>query len=41
MNICTTEQLLLIGAALPEMSAQEKAIDMLVDLAKKDQVIRL
>ncbi|XP_029036697.2 dynactin subunit 1 isoform X2 [Osmia bicornis bicornis] len=38
LNVCTTEMLLKAGAAYPEMAAQEKALDALIDLAKRDQL---
>ncbi|XP_076395255.1 dynactin subunit 1 isoform X2 [Megachile rotundata] len=38
LNVCTPEMLLKAGAAYPEMAAQEKSLDCLIDLAKKDQL---
>lgn len=38
LNVCTTEMLLKAGAVYPEMAAQEKALDALIDLAKRDQL---
>ncbi|XP_015594869.1 dynactin subunit 1 isoform X2 [Cephus cinctus] len=38
LNICNPEILLKVGAAYPEMAAQEKALDSLIELAKRDQL---
>ncbi|XP_057330614.1 dynactin subunit 1 isoform X2 [Microplitis mediator] len=38
LNVCSPETLLKVGAAYPEMVAQEKAVDSLIYLAKKDQL---
>ncbi|XP_017892569.1 dynactin subunit 1 isoform X2 [Ceratina calcarata] len=38
LNVCSTEMLLKAGAAYPEMAAQEKSLDSLIDLAKRDQL---
>ncbi|XP_044598669.1 dynactin subunit 1-like isoform X2 [Cotesia glomerata] len=38
LNVCSPEILLKVGAAYPEMLAQEKAVDSLIYLAKKDQL---
>ncbi|XP_011298057.1 dynactin subunit 1 isoform X2 [Fopius arisanus] len=38
LNICSPETLLKVGAAYPEMAAQEKSLDFLIQLAKKDQL---
>ncbi|XP_076758438.1 dynactin subunit 1 isoform X1 [Xylocopa sonorina] len=38
LNVCSPEMLLKAGAAYPEMAAQEKSLDSLIDLAKKDQL---
>lgn len=38
LHICSPEILLKVGAAYPEMAAQEKSLDSLIQLAKKDQL---
>lgn len=38
LNVCNPEALLKIGAAFPEMVAQEKSVDSLIELAKRDQL---
>ncbi|XP_015111806.1 dynactin subunit 1 isoform X2 [Diachasma alloeum] len=38
LNVCSPEILLKVGAAYPEMAAQEKSLDFLIQLAKKDQL---
>ncbi|KAL0129480.1 hypothetical protein PUN28_001629 [Cardiocondyla obscurior] len=38
LNSCTSEMLLKAGAAYPEMAAQEKSLDSLIELAKRDQL---
>ncbi|KAG9428365.1 dynactin subunit 1 isoform X1 [Apis mellifera carnica] len=38
LNVCSPEMLLKTGAVYPEMAAQEKSLDFLIDLAKKDQL---
>lgn len=38
MNTCKPEVLLRIGAAFPEMAAQEKIIDGFMELIKRDQL---
>ncbi|XP_015433169.1 PREDICTED: dynactin subunit 1 isoform X1 [Dufourea novaeangliae] len=38
LSVCTPEMLLKAGAAYPEMAAQEKSLDFLIDLAKRDQL---
>ncbi|CAG9772136.1 unnamed protein product [Ceutorhynchus assimilis] len=38
LNTCKPEALLKVGAAFPEMAAQEKVIDGFVDLVKRDQL---
>lgn len=38
LNVCHPEILLKVGGAYPEMAAQEKSIDSLIDLAKRDQL---
>ncbi|KOC59213.1 Dynactin subunit 1 [Habropoda laboriosa] len=38
LSVCTSEMLLKVGAAFPEMAAQEKSLDALIDLAKRDQL---
>ncbi|XP_017758177.1 PREDICTED: dynactin subunit 1 isoform X2 [Eufriesea mexicana] len=38
LNVCSPEMLLKAGAVYPEMAAQEKSLDCLIDLAKKDQL---
>lgn len=38
LNTCKPEELLKIGAAYPEMAAQEKIIDGFVELIKRDQL---
>lgn len=38
LNSCSPATLLKVGGAYPEMAAQEKAVDMFVELLKKDQV---
>ncbi|KOX69877.1 Dynactin subunit 1 [Melipona quadrifasciata] len=38
LNICNTEMLLKTGAVYPEMAAQEKSLDSLIELAKRDQL---
>ncbi|CAK9794755.1 Dynactin subunit 1 [Anthophora plagiata] len=38
LSVCTSEMLLKVGAAYPEMAAQEKSLDALIDLAKRDQL---
>ncbi|GAB1860176.1 Dynactin subunit 1 [Camponotus japonicus] len=38
LNSCSPEMLLKVGAAYPEMAAQEKSLDSLIELAKRDQL---
>lgn len=38
LKVCTPDHLLKVASAYPEMAVQEKAIDMLIDLAKRDQL---
>lgn len=38
LNSCSSEMLLKVGAAYPEMAAQEKSLDSLIELAKRDQL---
>nr|XP_050850660.1 dynactin subunit 1 isoform X2 [Vespula vulgaris] len=38
LNVCNPEALLKVGAAFPEMVAQEKSVDSLIELAKRDQL---
>ncbi|EFN72194.1 Dynactin subunit 1 [Camponotus floridanus] len=38
LNSCNPEMLLKVGAAYPEMAAQEKSLDSLIELAKRDQL---
>lgn len=38
LNTCSPETLLKVGAAYPEMSMQEKALDSYIELLKLDQV---
>ncbi|XP_034942305.1 dynactin subunit 1-like isoform X2 [Chelonus insularis] len=38
LQVCTPEVLLKVGAVYPEMAAQEKSLDSLIYLAKKDQL---
>ncbi|XP_003486950.1 dynactin subunit 1 isoform X4 [Bombus vancouverensis nearcticus] len=38
LNVCSPEMLLKAGAVYPEMAAQEKSLDSLIELAKKDQL---
>ncbi|KAK9308816.1 hypothetical protein QLX08_001247 [Tetragonisca angustula] len=38
LNVCNTEMLLKTGAVYPEMAAQEKSLDSLIELAKRDQL---
>ncbi|XP_033220366.1 dynactin subunit 1 isoform X2 [Belonocnema kinseyi] len=38
LNNCNPEMLLKAGAAYPEMAAQEKCLDSLIELAKRDQL---
>lgn len=38
LNSCSSEMLLKAGAAYPEMAAQEKSLDSLIELAKRDQL---
>lgn len=38
LNVCSPDMLLKVGATYPEMAAQEKALDSLIHLAKKDQL---
>ncbi|XP_018341862.1 PREDICTED: dynactin subunit 1 isoform X1 [Trachymyrmex septentrionalis] len=38
LNSCNSEMLLKAGAAYPEMAAQEKSLDSLIELAKRDQL---
>ncbi|KAK0074734.1 hypothetical protein PV325_007895, partial [Microctonus aethiopoides] len=38
LNVCSPEMLLKVGGAYPEMAAQEKTLDSLIQLAKKDQL---
>lgn len=38
MNMCSPETLLKVGVAYPEMAAQEKSLDSLIELAKRDQL---
>jgi hypothetical protein len=39
LNSCSPDTLLKAGAAYPEMAVQEKAVDMFVELLRKDQVL--
>ncbi|XP_014615436.1 PREDICTED: dynactin subunit 1 isoform X3 [Polistes canadensis] len=38
LNVCSPEALLKVGAAFPEMVVQEKSVDSLIALAKRDQL---
>jgi len=38
LNSCSADILLKAGAAYPEMAAQEKSLDSLIELAKRDQL---
>lgn len=38
LNSCSPEMLLKAGSAYPEMAAQEKSLDSLIELAKRDQL---
>ncbi|XP_031847377.1 dynactin subunit 1 isoform X2 [Nomia melanderi] len=38
LSVCTPSMLLKAGAAYPEMAAQEKSLDSLIELAKRDQL---
>jgi len=38
LNTCSPDTLLKVGAAYPEMAVQEKAVDMFVELLRKDQL---
>ncbi|XP_021939301.1 LOW QUALITY PROTEIN: dynactin subunit 1-like [Zootermopsis nevadensis] len=38
LNSCSPDTLLKVGAAYPEMAVQEKAVDMFVELLRKDQL---
>ncbi|XP_076632300.1 dynactin subunit 1 isoform X2 [Colletes latitarsis] len=38
LSVCTPEMLLKVGAAYPEMAAQEKSLDSLIELTKRDQL---
>ncbi|XP_011338545.1 dynactin subunit 1 isoform X3 [Ooceraea biroi] len=38
LSSCSAEMLLKAGAAYPEMAAQEKSLDSLIELAKRDQL---
>lgn len=38
LNYCSPETLLSVGGSYPEMVAQEKSLDQLIELAKKDQL---
>ncbi|XP_054004461.1 dynactin subunit 1 isoform X2 [Hylaeus anthracinus] len=38
LSVCTPEMLLKAGAAYPEMAAQEKSLDSLIELTKRDQL---
>ncbi|KAL7291348.1 hypothetical protein TKK_0014946 [Trichogramma kaykai] len=38
LKACSTENLLKLGSAYPEIAAQEKAVDSLIELAKRDQL---
>ncbi|XP_076166866.1 dynactin subunit 1 isoform X2 [Ptiloglossa arizonensis] len=38
LSVCTPEMLLKAGAAYPEMAAQEKSLDSLLELTKRDQL---
>lgn len=38
LKVCTPETLLATGAVYPEMAAQEKSLDSLIELAKRDQL---
>ncbi|CAK9807538.1 Dynactin subunit 1 [Anthophora quadrimaculata] len=38
LSVCTSETLLKVGAVYSEMAAQEKSLDALIDLAKRDQL---
>ncbi|XP_046435781.1 dynactin subunit 1 isoform X1 [Neodiprion fabricii] len=38
LNMCSSETLLKVGVAYPEMAAQEKSLDSLIELAKRDQL---
>jgi dynactin 1 len=39
LNSCSPDTLLKVGSAYPEMAVQEKAVDMFVELLRKDQVL--
>ncbi|XP_069679025.1 dynactin subunit 1 isoform X4 [Periplaneta americana] len=38
LNACSPDTLLKVGAAYPDMAVQEKAVDMFVELLRKDQL---
>ncbi|XP_014207258.1 dynactin subunit 1-like isoform X2 [Copidosoma floridanum] len=38
LNVCSPELLLKIGSSYPEMAAQEKSVDSLIELARRDQL---
>ena len=38
LNVCSPDILLKVGATYPEMAAQEKSLDFLIQLAKRDQL---
>jgi dynactin 1 len=38
LSVCSPECMLKIGSSYPEMAAQEKSIDSLIELAKRDQL---
>ncbi|XP_076295741.1 dynactin subunit 1 isoform X3 [Lasioglossum baleicum] len=38
LSVCTPDMLLKAGVAYPEMAAQEKSLDSLIELAKRDQL---
>ncbi|XP_023289847.1 dynactin subunit 1 isoform X2 [Orussus abietinus] len=38
LNVCSPDTLLKVGAAYPEMAAQEKSLDSLIELVKRDQL---
>ena len=38
LNVCSPDSLLKVGTAYPDMAAQEKSIDSLINLAKRDQL---
>ncbi|XP_008207365.1 dynactin subunit 1 isoform X4 [Nasonia vitripennis] len=38
LSVCSSDSMLKVGGAYPEMAAQEKSVDSLIDLAKRDQL---